>query len=615
MNEEWKESPRMNITMLRVDALEPHPDNPRIEPRQDVVDSLTRQIIADGFDPAHAIIVRPLGDSPDRYQIISGHHRVLAAKVADLVEVPAWIREISDEDAFMALALNNTHGELTSLERGMHALRSGMGLRAYADKVGRAHRSVDNEIRSARVWNECSHVGTLVDHRQLSEIYAAPQWLWQALVKAAAAEAWTVERTRKAVATFKDIGDRPLPFWNMEAITDAIVAGSLKLSEIKRAEDLVSSSYKSLVDTAKLSGSVWQETLTDRLNKADLTTPSSVMAIVNGVLSEHAEQVQQERAAEVAESRSREEATARATRLRSACTVEEWNALDAATRQELLSGDKASHPTFNRTTDSVEWAWWTWNPITGCNHGCPYCYARVIATSGRTAGAFPNGFAPTFCAARLAAPRTMKIPKAAATDTRERNVFVCSMADLFGRWVPPEWIEAVMREARAAPDWNFLCLTKFPKRMAEFDIPENVWMGATTDLQARVAATEAGFAKVNSRVKWLSVEPMLEPLRFKRLDLFHWIVIGGSSAQPATATSPATPTWRPPFLWVVDLVQQARDAGVKVYFKTNLLGHRLLELPFDAPIEPDPIEAPAVFHYLGKGQADSAEPTLMRVVA
>jgi hypothetical protein len=38
---------------------------------------------------------------------------------------------------------------------------------------------------------------------------------------------------------------------------------------------------------------------------------------------------------------------------------------------------------FNETNESIDWAWWSWNPITGCNHGCPYCYARDIATSSK----------------------------------------------------------------------------------------------------------------------------------------------------------------------------------------------------------------------------------------
>ena len=170
------------------------------------------------------------------------------------------------------------------------------------------------------------------------------------------------------------------------------------------------------------------------------------------------------------------------------------------------------------------------------------------------------------------------------------------MADMFGRWVPREWIEASLAMVREAPEWNFLCLTKFPKRMAEFDIPANAWMGTTVDLQARVAAAEAAFANVGSTVRWLSCEPMLEPLRFRHLDRFHWIVIGGASR------TVSTPEWRPPFEWVADLVRQAREARLKVYFKTNLgtAARRILELPFDAPIAADPVEAPAVFHYLAR---------------
>ena len=93
---------------------------------------------------------------------------------------------------------------------------------------------------------------------------------------------------------------------------------------------------------------------------------------------------------------------------------------------------------------------------------------------------------------------------------------------------------------------------------------------------------------------------MLEPLRFERLDLFDWVVIGGSTQQPATDESPETPDWQPPFDWVADLVAPCRAAGCKVYMKTNLLGSRVLELPGGLPIVSDPQEAPEVFRYLGR---------------
>jgi hypothetical protein len=70
---------------------------------------------------------------------------------------------------------------------------------------------------------------------------------------------------------------------------------------------------------------------------------------------------------------------------------------------------------------------------------------------------------------------------------------------------------------------------------------------------------------------------LLEPLRFQHLDRFHWMVIGGASK------SSKTPQWAPPFVWIVDVVKQAREAGLRVYFKDNLFSRnaRILELLFD----------------------------------
>ena len=287
-------------------------------------------------------------------------------------------------------------------------------------------------------------------------------------------------------------------------------------------------------------------------------------------------------------------------------TLAQWKRMSAEERSTCL--DRNNYPNdakFNKqTSDGIDWAQWSWNPIVGCKHSCrKYCWANDVTL--RFPGSYPHGFAPVLRPRKLTAPYTMKVPPEAATDGRFKNVFSCSMSDLFGGWIFPEWIEAVLAAERENPQWNFLHLTKFPKRIADFDIPPNAWMGTTVDLQVRVKNAEAAFVKLRERnpkaILWLSIEPMLEPLTFQRLDLFDWMVIGGA------AKSRRTPEFRPPHRWIVDLIRQADAAGVKIFEKTNLHGNRILELPFDAPVKTEfPQKAPNVFHYLGKSDAEDA---------
>jgi protein gp37 len=269
-------------------------------------------------------------------------------------------------------------------------------------------------------------------------------------------------------------------------------------------------------------------------------------------------------------------------------TIDEWNALEELDRLHLFyASDKQMN---KQDGTSIEWAQWSWNPITGCKHDCPYCYARDIANRFYT-----QKFEPSIYPERFNAPKNTKVPGKAEEDVAFKNVFTGSMTDVFGRWVPEEWINRIIGVVKECPQWNFLFLTKFPQRVHEFSekIPSNAWMGTTVDCQDRVANAEKAFEKMVGGTKWLSVEPMLTPLRFSRLDLFDWIVIGGSSK------STQTDKWVPPFDWISDLHQQARDSGCKVYHKDNLgLGDdvRLREFPWH---EPSAKELPQNLKYLG----------------
>lgn len=170
----------------------------------------------------------------------------------------------------------------------------------------------------------------------------------------------------------------------------------------------------------------------------------------------------------------------------------------------------------------IEWTDYTWSPVTGCKHGCPYCYARKIAQR-----IYPEKFEPTRRPTRLNEPFELTTPS---------KIFVCDMGDLFGAWVPNWWIRDVLTVAICNPQHIFQFLTKNPARYKDFMFPPNCWLGATEDCHTVEQPNRAIMQELEyDGVKFLSCEPLLGKL-IGPIDDLDWIIVGEQTKRQYSPT-------------------------------------------------------------------------------
>ena len=222
---------------------------------------------------------------------------------------------------------------------------------------------------------------------------------------------------------------------------------------------------------------------------------------------------------------------------------------------------------------SIEWTDYTWNPVTGCEHGCTYCYARRLA-EGRLKGRFgyENGFKPTFHANRLDEPGQIKKPS---------KIFVCSMGDIFGEWVPSQWITSVLIMIRANPHHQFQVLTKSPSRIARFyNMPLNIWFGTSIDgLENSMERIEIIRKLPQENLKFISFEPILADVADMpewnmgfNTDGIDWVIVGAQTGPNAK---------EPRLDWIENLMFDCEFAGIPFFLKNNVpwTGPRPQEYP------------------------------------
>lgn len=253
----------------------------------------------------------------------------------------------------------------------------------------------------------------------------------------------------------------------------------------------------------------------------------------------------------------------------------------------------------------IEWCDSTWNPVTGCFHDCEYCYARGIAERFKPfdlphltekgiyerlneldtpiitackdgkdrACAYPYGFEPTLHRYRLGEYEKKK----------GRTIFVCSMADLFGSWVPDSWIEEVFAACEKAPQHRYLFLTKNPQRYIDLaragKLPakDNMWYGTTA------TTPDEHFFWGGAWHTFVSIEPILRDYTGEigeMCDTFAQLVIVG--AETGKRKGKVTPEKS----WIDAITKTCIEKNICLFMKDSLIPivgeeNMFRELPWD----------------------------------
>jgi protein gp37 len=210
----------------------------------------------------------------------------------------------------------------------------------------------------------------------------------------------------------------------------------------------------------------------------------------------------------------------------------------------------------------IEWTDHTWNPVRGCikiSPGCAHCYAETFAERFRGVAGHPyeRGFDPRFVPEKLAEPFLWPRPG---------MVFVNSMSDLFLDRLPDTDIRRVV-DVMLRADWHtYQVLTKRSERLRDAlrttlrDAAEaaHIWWGVSVENRKHGLPRLEHLRQAPARVRFLSIEPLLEDLGPLDLSGIDWVIVGGESgpgARPMEAD------------WVRSIRDQCRLAGIPFFFK------------------------------------------------
>lgn len=145
---------RENIRLIPLDRIQTNPRQPRGDMDAMALEELSESIREQGV--LQPILVRPLGESTDHYELVAGERRWRAAGIAGLEKIPALVRHLSDAESLELAILENVQREdLNPVEtaRGYDALirEFDYSHKKVGRRVGKSRMAVTNLLRLLRL--------------------------------------------------------------------------------------------------------------------------------------------------------------------------------------------------------------------------------------------------------------------------------------------------------------------------------------------------------------------------------------------------------------------------------------------------------------------------------
>lgn len=220
----------------------------------------------------------------------------------------------------------------------------------------------------------------------------------------------------------------------------------------------------------------------------------------------------------------------------------------------------------------IEWTSATWNPTSGCTRvttGCDHCYAFALHDMRHDAyqahgGIYPKNGRPMPIQYARPFSEVQLLPDRLAWPLHQlqpQRIFVNSMSDLFHHDVPDDYIFQIFVTMKVAHWHTFQILTKRPGRLRrlgpQLEWSTNIWIGTSIEHDQVVRRADA-LRDIPAAVRFLSCEPLLEPLPSLNLDGIHWVITGGESGLDARPCDPH---------WVRDLRDRCQARNIAFFHK------------------------------------------------